>query len=85
MPTLTMTPKSRCPLCGCRVEGFYVATFRINKRSLRTAERGGLMVTNPECRECGFENRAPEIRWTLDPESQATVDAYRARKGWEAW
>lgn len=89
MPFLTLVPRSNCTHCGCRLRGFTMGTYRINKNSLKS-DRGGLSWL--ECPECGptFARRNPTgvmptcDRWRLDPESQAKVDQYRARKGWTA-
>lgn len=87
MATLTFTPIDPCAVCGCRMRGVMVGTFRINRRSLK-ADPGTISAT--ECPECGspYARRHPTgvgqrcDRWRLDEESQATVDAFRARKGW---
>lgn len=87
MPTLTMHPRSRCELCGCRLRGFSIGTYRINKGSLRSA-RGSLSWT--ECPECGpaFARRHPtgvmprSDHWQLDSDSQSIVDTARAKRGW---
>lgn len=87
MPMLTLIPRDPCQLCGCRLRGFTVGTYRVNKGSLKSA-RGGLSWL--ECPECGpaFARRSPlgvgpqSDRWRLDADSQAVVDAHRARKGW---
>ena len=90
MPLLTFQPLDACQLCGCRMRGVMVGSFRINKHSLKCADRGTLTAT--ECPECGspFARRHPTgvsqrcDRWRLNDESQMVVDAYRARKGWAA-
>lgn len=87
MPLLTMVPRDRCALCGCRLRGFTLGTYRVNKHSLK-ADRGGLSWL--ECPECGpsYSRRNPLgallgcERWRLDAKSQAVVDAIHARKGW---
>lgn len=91
MPTLTMDPRDTCALCGCRLRGFRIGTYRINKHSLRGDARGGL--TWLECPECGpaHSSRNPMRgvlptcdTWRLDADSQAVVDAHFQRKGWVA-
>ena len=90
MPLLTLHPLDACKLCGCRMRGVMVGTFRINKNSLKCADRGAITAT--ECPECGrtYARRHPTgvpqrcDRWILDAESQAVVDSFRARKGWAA-
>lgn len=87
MPLLTMEPRDACTLCGCRLRGFTMGTYRVNKGSLKS-DRGGLSWL--ECPECGsaYSRRNPIgvqptcDRWRLDAKSQVTVDAIRTRKGW---
>ena len=81
MPMLTMRPTDRCVVCGYRLRGFRIATYRINKRSL-VSPRGGLVFVEPTCAECGHPTPITSERWQLEAESQAVVDAYRKRKGW---
>jgi hypothetical protein len=88
MPFLTLVPRSACDLCGCRLRGFTMGTYRVNKNSLRS-ERGGLSWL--ECPECGpthaRSNPLPTRRscdtWRLDDPSQALVDQARERRGWQ--
>lgn len=83
MPTLTMQPNEACVVCGFRLRGFRIGTYRINKRSLKSA-RGGLTYLEPKCAECGHPTpHALDItRWRLDTDSQRIVDDHSARKGW---
>lgn len=88
MPTLTLEPQEACLHCGCRLRGFSIGSYRINKGSLRSNTGGA--ITWLECPECGpsFSRRHPlgvrqfGDRWRLDAESQAVVNAHRVRKGW---
>ncbi len=80
MPTLTLKPADGCLTCGCRVRGFKIGTFRINKGSIRSTGTV-LGFVEPTCCECG-QPHADVSRWQLDPESQAKVTAHRARMGW---
>jgi hypothetical protein len=80
--TVTMLCRDTCTLCACRLDGRYFACVRVNKRSLRTVSVG-IGVVLP-CPECGTDGPPMASRWALDPDSQARVDAYRARKGWAA-
>lgn len=87
MPFLTLVPRSTCSLCGCRLRGFTMGTYRVNKNSLRS-DRGGLSWL--ECPECGVSRaRANPLgvrpscdTWRLDDASQAIVDDVRERRGW---
>ena len=87
MPLLTMNPRGTCTVCGCRLRGFRIGTYRINKTSLRS-DRGGISWV--ECPECGptHSRKHPTgvllaaDTWVLEPDSQAIVNAYHARKGW---
>lgn len=82
--TVTMRCRDTCALCGCRLQGFYIASVRVNKGSLRTTSVGlGVVLPCPECGTEGLGVHGPS-RWALDADSQARVDAYRARKGWAA-
>jgi predicted Zn-ribbon and HTH transcriptional regulator len=81
MPVLTMTSRATCTLCGGRIDGVYVATWRINKRSMRSGD-GGLIMRDPHCRHCGFEAWSVPERWVLTTEDQAKVNAYREKRGW---
>lgn len=83
MPLLTMDYRGTCSLCGCRLRGFMVGTFRVNKNSL-ICPRGTLRWNEPRCVECGFETATAPDRWRLHPESQAKVDVARAKRGWAA-
>lgn len=80
---MTMLPNETCVVCGFRLRGFHVGTYRINKCSLKSA-RGGLTFVEPKCAECGHPTpHALDItHWRLDPDSQRIVDECRARKGW---
>lgn len=88
MPTLTLEPRDSCALCGCRLRGFSIGTYRINRGSMRS-NRGSISWL--ECPECGptFARRHPTgvpnscDHWRLDVKSQAMVDEFRARKGWD--
>ena len=87
MPLLTLIPRDACNLCGCRLHGFTVGAYRINKNSMRS-ERGGLSWV--ECPECGpaFSRRHPlgtQPRcdvWRPDEKSRSVIDTHRERKGW---
>lgn len=87
MPTLTLQPRDPCAVCGCRLRGFSIGSYRINKGSLRST---AVAISWLECPECGpvFARRHPTgvqqsaHRWVLDAESQAVVDAYNAGRGW---
>lgn len=87
MPSLTMRPTGTCPICGCRLRGFNVGAYRINKNSLVSTSPGLSWV---ECPECGPEFtrhhptglRPESLRWRLDAESQQVVDRHRRKKGW---
>ncbi|MGI8682046.1 MAG: hypothetical protein ACR2JO_07940 [Mycobacteriales bacterium] len=81
MTAVTMTSRTTCTLCACRLRGFYVASVRVNKTTLRTTSPG-LRFTEPRCPECGFEADSAPGRWALDTESHAAVEAARARRGW---
>lgn len=87
---LTLEARTRCPICGCYLRCFAFPMARINKRSIRQTP-GGYLRTNPgPCPECGFDacTRAPALApgtfvaslWRLTVESQAEVEAYRARR-----
>lgn len=89
MPLLTLNPRGSCPLCACRLRGFTLGMYRVNKNSLKS-DRGTLSWL--ECPECGpaHARRHPTgvapgcDTWRLEPDSQAVVDRYRERRGWTA-
>lgn len=81
MPTLAMHPNVGCVVCGCRLQGIRVGTFRINKNSLVT-KRGTLVCVLSKCPECSHPTPRDVDHWRLDAKSQAVVDEARARKGW---
>jgi hypothetical protein len=77
-----MRYRGTCLMCGCRLRGFYFASARVNKGSLRTTSPG-LVFVEP-CPECRFDAGSMGGPWVLDGESQERVDAYRTAKGWAA-
>ena len=81
MPIVVMNSRTTCTLCGCRLRGILVATVRVRKHDL-VADRGTLSSIDFRCPECGFETASAPNRWRLDDESQAKVDAARAKRGW---
>lgn len=87
MPLLTLLARDSCPLCGCRLRGFTVGTYRINKNSLVSARDGLSYVECPECGPAHARRHPTGIRpqcdrWRPDAESQAVVDRHHERKGW---
>lgn len=84
MPILHFDLRGTCSLCGGRVRGGGVLQCRINRRSIRGVERGGLFFIDPRCHECGFETRSMPQVMALTEESAAQVAAYRARKWGDA-
>lgn len=81
MATLTMHPNAGCIICGCRLQGIRVGTFRINKGSL-VAKRGTLVYLLDKCPECQHPTPRDVERWRLDEDSQRIVDEARAKRGW---
>ena len=84
---VALQTKVSCPSCGHKVRYVAVATVRVNKRSLRTAGTGGLMIGALEARECpGCGQEIPDGRpldrepYTLVPEDAEKVAAYRLRR-----
>ena len=82
MPLLTFDYNNPCAVCGCRLRGFTVGTYRINNGSLVSA-RGALTALPGKCPECGTDNGRPmPERWRPHGETQAVIDAARAKRGW---
>lgn len=86
MPTLTLEAKDPCPQCGYESIWIRVASFRVNKKSLRQRDSGAILAhaTPGGCPECGFHFRRDSSpkRWQLKPNDQETVDSYRRKRGW---
>lgn len=88
MPLLVLHPRGACTLCGTRLRGFMVGTYRINKNTLVSSDTGTLSWI--ECPECGpdyapgnpIRVRPTSRAWDLDEKSHAIVGAARAKKGW---
>ena len=78
MPLLTLVQRDACILCGCRLRGFMVGTFRINKHSLRSS---GTLGAQPPCPECQTVN-PPGTHYVPNKESAVVLADARARKGW---
>jgi hypothetical protein len=84
---LVLEARTPCPVCGCYLRCFAFPSARVNKRSIRPLP-GGYLWTGPgACPECGFDAGmgAPRLSFTASPwrlttESQAEVEAYRARR-----
>ena len=78
---VTLEARTRCPIDGCHVRWLTFPSVRVNKRSMRQLD-GGHLSWRPDCPECGLWPAAdtPSGPWRLTAQSQAEVDAYRARK-----
>lgn len=82
--TVTFELRQRCVVCGNRQRGFMVRTVRVNKRSIRSTDTGGIGAVFDPCVECGHPNgREGFVYAGLDRKSHARVDDYRARR-WPA-
>jgi hypothetical protein len=77
---VTLTTRDPCGVCGFIRKGFSFPMIRINKRSMRS--HGTTLTALPGgCTECGaYVGSAPRLRWVLDPESAAEVEACRLRR-----
>jgi hypothetical protein len=82
MTSLEFVATTRCMLCGRRLAGLLVGSFRVNKKTIRSVGTH-LSWGEPSCRECGFPAPA-EVALTLSAESAALVEQMRARRGWVA-
>jgi hypothetical protein len=71
-----------CPGCGCQLKYFAFPRVRVNKRSLRQVPGGHLMAGPGSCPECGLDAGISPLGlpFALTPESEAGVEAYRARR-----
>lgn len=77
--TLSLEARSRCHMCGYWLAVHIAGTARISKRSMRL--RAPLFASPRSCPECG--EPVHQLAWDkarLTPESQAEVEAYRARR-----
>lgn len=78
---LILEARFPCLLCGCQLKQWSFPTARVNKRSIRVT--GPSIIAGPqrECPECGTPTSEPAaIRYRLTADSQAEVEAYRARR-----
>lgn len=86
---LSLACRTPCPMCGCLLSCYAFPEARINKRSIRQLP-GPYLRTNPgRCPECRFDAhmQMPAMpstftasRWRLTAQSEAEVEAYRARR-----
>ncbi len=83
MTALDFRSAQRCGLCGYRLRGLMLGSFRVNKGSLRSTNVP-IQVMPRVCPECRTETPDTCERWVLSAESQAKVAAIRERKGWAA-
>lgn len=83
MPILEFDTSGTCTLCGSRIKGGGVAQCRINRRSIRVADRGGLFFRPWRCHECGFEAHSVPEAARLSAKGLAVVTAYREKR-WPA-
>lgn len=83
MTALDFRSAQRCGLCGYRLRGLMLGSFRVNKDSLKSL-RPSLTFLERVCPECHTEAPQTCERWVLSTESQAKVAAIRERKGWAA-
>jgi hypothetical protein len=78
---VTLEARTPCHLCGYLLASWTFPSARVNKRSVRIT--GPSINCGPlrECPEC-WTPTADELRkrYRLTPESQAEVEAYRARR-----
>lgn len=82
--TVTFELRQRCVVCGNAQRGFMVRTIRVNKRSLRSTDTGGIGALVDPCVECGHRNGRQGFHYAgLAPKDQAKVAEYRARR-WDA-
>jgi hypothetical protein len=84
MTFLHLESRVACGLCGRRLAGFTVGTYRVNKDTFVMTGKGpGLGWHEETCRECGFVNGpVSRERWRLTPESRRAVNAVYAKRGW---
>ena len=78
---VTLEARTRCPIDGCFLRWVCFPSVRVNKCSLRQVP-GAYMSWRPDCPECGMWPAAdgPPGPWRLTADSQAQVDAYRAKR-----
>jgi hypothetical protein len=73
---------ARCGLCGYVCKGMKFASgCHVNKGSIATTRS---LVVAPFCRECNFPRMDSRVRMDLTPDSEARVNAARAKRGWPA-
>jgi hypothetical protein len=80
---LTFLLRAPCGLCGYRLEGITVGSYRVNKHSLVTTSPS-ISFMQRDCIECGWRNEitARIAESALDAESKQRFNVYRDRKGW---
>lgn len=80
---LTWEARIPCMLCGCRLRALLMDGFRINKRSIRAADRSpSFGAWDRVCPECLTPATALPHRqaYALTADSAAKVRAYRLRR-----
>lgn len=84
MTSLDFRSTERCILCGYRLRGLMLGSFRVNKTGLRSLNTP-LTFLLRQCPECRTETPDTCVeRWVLSVDSAAKVAAIRERKGWAA-
>lgn len=80
---LSFESRTPCVLCGYQLRGFLMDSFRINKRSIRPADKSpSIGACDRFCPECGTGAGARPVReaYQLTADSAAKVRAYRLRR-----
>jgi hypothetical protein len=80
---LALEARTPCVLCGYLIRALLMDSFRINKRSIRKADKSpAICWVERHCPECGTRNHhAPEHEaYRITEKDRPKVAAYRAKK-----